>query len=301
MKYDHLVLLLSSLGRSKKIFFPIGLNIDVTKECNLCCKHCYFQHQNYQKELDIEGWVEKFEEIKENLPNIFSIDWIGGEPLLRPEIIEKGKEYFPINTIITNGTIPLPKWKDCVFFVSIDGTKEFHEQTRKENIYDKIKININRDDVDVYINFTINKINFNCLEEFLEEWSETKVQGVLFTFCTPIKNSGIDFSLDWEKRDIILEEIKRLKDKYKNFILNSYEIIDLMKHEKAKTVLKECIFRQGAYISLDPEGRDKSNCSMGENADCSKCGCIVPYFATYIKKQKIVQHPNFDKIFKNGL
>jgi len=30
-------------------------------------------------------------------------------------------------------------------------------------------------------------------------------------------------------------------------------------------------------ISLDPMGKPKPKCVMGEKADCSRCGCIVPY------------------------
>lgn len=298
MKYDYLASFLLKIPHIKKFIFPIGLNVDVTKHCNLKCKHCYFQHQNQEKELSIEDWLKKLEKIKKSIPTIVSVDWIGGEPLLRKELIEKGKKYFPVNTIITNGTIPLPKWDDCIFLVSIDGTKEYHERTRKKDIYEKIKKNIDRDDIDVYINFTINSINVNSIEAFLEEWSKTKVQGVLFTFCTPIKGASDDLSLEWEKRDLIVEQIIELKRKYKDFILNLWESLDLMKSGKAKKVLENCVFRKKAFISLDAEGKTKTPCSMGQKANCSKCGCIVPYLFYFLQNKEIEFSPNYNKSFE---
>ena len=32
--------------------------------------------------------------------------------------------------VVTNGSIELPKWKNCVFNISIDGTKEYYEKIR---------------------------------------------------------------------------------------------------------------------------------------------------------------------------
>ncbi len=41
--------------------YAVG-SIDVTNRCNLRCEHCYFfaEEQN-EKELSIEGWIEKLE------------------------------------------------------------------------------------------------------------------------------------------------------------------------------------------------------------------------------------------------
>ncbi|MEA3453308.1 MAG: hypothetical protein U9R12_00090 [Candidatus Caldatribacteriota bacterium] len=120
-------------------------------------------------------------------------------------------KFFRYNLIITNGTIPLPNWPNGVFEVSVDGTKKFHEIIRGKN-YDKIKQNINRKDLHVNIACIINKLNYQCLRDMVEEWSKTKVKGIHFGFYSPTKTNSLDdLWIDFKLRDKIIEEIRLLK------------------------------------------------------------------------------------------
>ncbi len=49
--------------------------------------------------------MEKFKEMGTSWNKTRSVTWIGGEPLLRKDLIEKGKKYFAHNLIVTNGLI----------------------------------------------------------------------------------------------------------------------------------------------------------------------------------------------------
>ena len=94
--------------------YAIG-SIDVTNRCNLRCEHCYFfaeDHDN-EKELSIEAWVEKLEEMKAAGHPMMLCTWVGGEPMMRKNLIEVGRKYFKHNTIVTNGTVELPDWDNC--------------------------------------------------------------------------------------------------------------------------------------------------------------------------------------------
>lgn len=133
------------------IKFPIGISIDVTHRCNLKCKHCYFLKQNYKSELSEEIFLKKIKEIKKDYPSIIHASWVGGEPLLRKSLVKKGMKLFPFNMIVTNGTMRLPKWKNCAFNISVDGTKKYYEKIRGVNFYDKVKQNANRKDISVNI------------------------------------------------------------------------------------------------------------------------------------------------------
>jgi len=174
------------------IKFPIGISVDVTNKCNLRCKHYYFFQQNYQKELSEDELLERIIEIKKKYPSIIHSSWVGGEPLLRKNVVEKGLKFFPFNMVVTNGTIELPKWKNCVFNVSVDGTKEYYEKVRAPKMYDKVKRYANRNDIRVNIACVLNKKNYYCIEDLLKEWRKTKVGGVNFDFFTPIKGAGKD-------------------------------------------------------------------------------------------------------------
>ena len=256
--------------------FPLAVSIDVTNKCNLRCKHCYFFQQDHKKELSDKDLLKKIRQIKTQYPSIIHATWIGGEPLLRKDVVEKGLKLFPFNMVVTNGSMELPNWKNCVFNVSVDGTKKYYEEVRGLKIYDKVKKHANRNDIRINIACVLNKKNYHCIEPLLEEWKETKIGGVNFDFYTPIKGIKEDLWLGWNERDKIIEQLLVLKKKYGNFILNSNSVLELMKSENSKNVTKNCKLPQ-AVISLDPVGNRKLPCVLGEKADCSKCGCVVPF------------------------
>ncbi len=268
------------------IQFPIGISIDVTNRCNLKCKHCYFFQQNHKEELGNEDLLNKIRKIKDKYPSIIHASWVGGEPLLRKEVVEKGLKLFPFNMVVTNGSIELPKWNNCVFNVSVDGTKEYYEKLRGLKIYDKVKKHANRNDIHVNIACVLNKKNHHCIEPFLKEWRNTKVGGVNFDFYTPIKGIEENLWLNWKERDKIIQQLLVLKKKYGNFILNSKSILKLMKSENSKKITSNCILPK-AVICLDPIGNRKLPCVIGDKADCTKCGCVVPFQieSIIVKKQ----------------
>jgi Fe-coproporphyrin III synthase len=255
---------------------PIGISIDVTSKCNLRCKHCYFFPQNHKEELNAEDLLAKIREIKRKYPSIIHASWVGGEPLLRKEIVEEGIKIFPLNMVVTNGSMELPGWKNCVFNVSVDGTKNYYEKIRGIKIYDAVKEHANRNDIRVNIACVLNKINLECIKPMLEEWRKTKVIGVSFGFYTPIKGEDENLSLGWEDRDKIINKLLVLKQKYGNFLLNSKSVLKLMKSENAREVLSNCLLPK-AVVCLDPMGNRKMPCVIGDKADCKRCGCIIPF------------------------
>src|SRR3989344_3869035 len=150
--------------------FPITAAFEVTSRCTLKCKHCYWWRDKHGKELNDDEFYAKVTEIKRNYPTLISAVWLGGEPLLRAELVDKCRKLFVFNDVITNGTLPLPLWKNVQFCCSVDGTEEYDEAQRGKNTYKRVKENINRPDINVNINCVITKINQVCIEKFVEEW-----------------------------------------------------------------------------------------------------------------------------------
>lgn len=268
--------------------YPIGISIDVTYKCNLRCKHCYFLTQNYTDELNDVALLTRLNEIKRKYPTIIHASWVGGEPLLRKSLVEKGMKLFPFNMIVTNGTIELPNWKNCVFNVSVDGTKQYYEQIRGKGFYDLVKKNANRKDIKVNVACVLNKKNYHCIEDMLKEWKETSVGGVVFDFYTPIKTIKEDLWLNWEERDNIIRKLFFLKKKYGNFLLNPKPVLDLMLSKNSKNITKNCLLPK-AVVCLDSMGNQKLPCVIGQKADCSKCGCIIPFFVESVIVRKQVK------------
>src|SRR5215475_9189220 len=69
-------------------------SVDVTNECNLRCHHCYFFEHEQPGSLAVERWRGFFEKLKAEGFLFFSCSWVGGEPMMRQEVVEMGMTYF---------------------------------------------------------------------------------------------------------------------------------------------------------------------------------------------------------------
>jgi len=277
-------------GRLAKLgFFALGIprgsfcSIDVTARCNLRCRHCYFLEQGHERERELT--VEEWERLLDGLRRqawprpypAFQCSWVGGEPLLRREVVERCRRFFPYNIVVTNGTIPLPDWPDVHFFVSVDGTRAAHEAIRGEGTYERIKRHADRPDLDVMVTCCINRKNAHCIEEFVKEWDGSSVRHVALEFHTPIHGLAADeeLALAPEERDRILELLLELKRIYGHFILPPARTYRLMRSDRADRVTRSCLYREA--VVLGPDGRRKFPCMLGPKADCERCGCIIPF------------------------
>jgi len=257
-------------------------SVDVTRNCNLHCKHCYFRNMHYSNELSIGGWLT----ILNQLRHTFHMTWVGGEPLLRKELIEGGKSLFEINWVVTNGTLPLPSWDDVVFLVSVDGTKDFHEQIRGAGSYSRTKENVESATTKrLYLLTVLNTINYRCLTDFLREWSQTNIKGIKFDFHTPLSHND-QLWLPFQLRDKILTQLCELRSEYGNFILLTDKIANLMRSKSCHKVTKNCLVRK-LGLCFDPRGKIKRPCVI-EGAICEKCGCMVAFltWAVFIENDE---------------
>jgi MoaA/NifB/PqqE/SkfB family radical SAM enzyme len=258
-------------------------SIDVTNKCNLRCKHCYYfsYDQEQGPELSIEEWLTRIEAMQKGRRAFFSCTWVGGEPLLRRELIEKGRKFFRANRVVTNGTLPLPDWKNVEFHVSIDGTEALHDAIRGNGCYAKIKKNLGSTacpDINVAIACCLNRSNIGCIDDLIREWKQVPhVRHILFDFFTPIKGVKEDLWLTFDERDAMVEKLKALKLEHGSFIGAPDGTFDLMKqHRRHKAIGKNCVFINNG-TSFDAWGNIKKPCVIGPKADCDRCGCIVPF------------------------
>ena len=63
---------------------------------------------------------------------IFVVTLVGGEPLLRPDLIKLFCDEMPKRVcVVTNGTIPLKRFEKLYFYwISLDGTEKVHDSIR---------------------------------------------------------------------------------------------------------------------------------------------------------------------------
>lgn len=165
-----------------------------TKTCNLKCRHCYANadEKSHPGELTLKEAKDMLSDLKEfNVPVIL---FSGGEPLIRKDFFDLLKYNSNLgirSTISTNGTL-LTKdvCKDIKSIgvgyvgVSLDGIGERHDKFRGvKGAFDSALKGIrNCIDIDqrVGLRFTINKHNYDQLEEIFYLIKEEKIPRVCF-------------------------------------------------------------------------------------------------------------------------
>jgi MoaA/NifB/PqqE/SkfB family radical SAM enzyme len=258
-------------------------SIDVTQKCNLRCKHCYFfEHDQPERALSVDAWVALLEDWKRTRSRwefpFFQCSWVGGEPLLRPEVIERCRKYFRYNLVVTNGTLPLPDWPAVDFYVSVDGDEEVHEDLRqRKGIYRQIKNNVlARGPGRVTVSYCITRHNAHCIERVVEEWAPL-ASGFTFDFYTPMEGKNDPLWIAWQERDAIIDRLLALRRAYPDGLKVTEPALRLMVSDRATTVTQNCLFAKKAF-AYTAAGQPKEKCMMGAKADCSRCGCIVPFY-----------------------
>ncbi|NTV50570.1 MAG: radical SAM protein [Geobacteraceae bacterium] len=288
--------LFSTYNLAQLGFFLFGIpknsfgSVDVTNRCNLRCDHCYFFEQEHSSEWSLDQWREKFENMKAEGFRSFQCTWVGGEPLLRLPLIELGRRYFKYNTVTTNGSLPLPDWKDVSWYISVDGGRESHDKMRnKPGLFDTIRQNIDATEgLKITIAYCITSENVTEISASLEEWSSNpKVRNIVFSFFTPVRGVDDSLWLEWEGKDQILEFLIEMKSLYGDFIVNTTRTLRLMKSDRARTVTDKCPFAEKSF-ALGPDGVMKEPCMLGPKADCHRCGCVVPFYLKSLTDRKLV-------------
>ena len=146
----------------------------VTEDCNLRCTYCYMVGKNkfHRMDFDTAKNIVDFlmnDEYSLNLSDSIMLDFIGGEPLLEIDLIDRICDYFLLKaykenhkwfpnymfTFSTNGILyGSEKVREFIkkhsvhsyFSMSIDGTKEKHDMTRVDlngkGSYDRVIKNL---------------------------------------------------------------------------------------------------------------------------------------------------------------
>lgn len=269
-------------------------SIDATERCNLRCRHCYFYSPAYDHETagaaSLEQWRARFDGLRARGFPFYGVTWVGGEPLLRPDLVALGMEYFRFNKVVTNGTIALPDWPRVSFVVSVDGTEAAHDLQRGARTYAKIKRNVRaagERGLNVALHCCLTSLNIDAIEPLVAEWRAEPVRGIVFDFYTPVE--GLDDALwpGWERREGAIDRLLALKRRHGDFIRVPRAVLRAMRRAAMDRYVgspRTCAFARRAF-AWDPRGERRRPCMLGEKADCARCGCIVPYALGKIERR----------------
>ncbi|MDE1727004.1 MAG: radical SAM protein [Thaumarchaeota archaeon] len=266
---------------------PVYGSADIINVCNLHCEHCYWWlNRKENEELTVEQWKKVIDEkFKKN--HVFIITLVGGEPTMRPDVIELFVKEFPKRIcIVTNGTFPLKRYENLYFYwISIDGTKDIHDKIRGNGAWDKTRKNaidyVEKNGKlaykDIWITMTINSLNYKTVKNVIEEWKDYSNK-IGFQFHTPfMKNDPLWFPFG-EERTRVVDEIIAMRAKYPDYIINPDSQLELMKKNWGGKGTTPVDCPTWAILSVDHMGREKKPCCIGSAEDksmkpiCEDCG-----------------------------
>lgn len=264
--------------KQKKVDHPVHGNYDITSRCNFHCEHCYFYRsypdQSGKNDLSDKEWQEKFAADYEAGVRYAYIT--GGEPALRLRVVAAADRIFDIVVIFSNGTIKIdPRIKRSIF-VSLDGPRAVHARIRGRDYYDRIMQNT-KDDRRVLFTCTLSTTNARYIEETYQIAKAQRVCGIMFGFYTAAR---ADFKndplyLSGAKREEALRVLSRLHHDDPNFVFVTPKMLAVFRDQRHAP---DCNFNAafGSAVSYYPDGRRKTQCVVGEGANCQSCGCPQP-------------------------
>ncbi|MEN2985176.1 MAG: radical SAM protein [Thermodesulfovibrionaceae bacterium] len=203
------------------------LELQITKRCNLKCKHCFV---GQSKPIDLP-----FEKIKRVLTDFEELQGLrvlitGGEPLLHPEfdkINDFIKDIALRKILFTNGTLIderlLSKLNVHELQISLDGMEQGHEALRGSGTFEKTLSAIKKAkdfNFDVSVATVIHKENLNEFEELEALIKDLNVREWI------VDALSIKGNLDQNKMLWVLPEIAgKIMSKY-GFTLNEHPKVE---------------------------------------------------------------------------
>ncbi|RJP67323.1 MAG: radical SAM protein [Candidatus Abyssobacteria bacterium SURF_17] len=280
-------------------FFPVAM-VNVTNRCTLKCRHCFVYRdgnpnerpQRASDEMDTQMMLATLARLRDR-HQIHTMVWMGGEPLLRKDVLREGVKLFPENTIVTNGTIDLIDLGPCVYVVSLDGPEEINDRTRGKGSFKRVMRTLSRIPQGftptVQVQCVVTRENEHCVEEFLETVLPTKAKGLTYTFYVPRQHDTSPMA--WhslEEREPAVRRVMDLKTRHRDFVWNSMESLELMLPANSKAVTDNCLPKKFLLpLYLNGKEFEIPFCCAGNDVNCDLCGMWgVFHFAAKMKTHK---------------
>ncbi|MDP6377046.1 MAG: radical SAM protein [Pseudomonadales bacterium] len=268
----------------------------VTNACNLTCPHCFvFRDETPHDPRDKLRDATLLHQLRvlRDRHNIKSMLFMGGEPMIRRNLVLTAMDLFEQSSIVTNGTYGIPSVPGHLVTVSLDGPPEYNDQVRGRDVFDKVRDAIfARDPGDgttVILQMTITRDNAPHLEEYVRHVADWPVDGIAFTFYVPSSDDRSVFVWkDLKERDAVIRRLLKLKRQFPQIKAN-VGALELMFSdvclESTGTQGENCLLKSTLPLYVGENGRlERTFCCYGNNVDCTRCGAYAVFNGAYHRK-----------------
>ena len=169
---------------------------DVTDQCNLRCKGCFFfssgEHRKAHEEKDINKWNQFVAQEKKRGVNLAIL--IGGEPTLYPERIAAFYDRLP-SYCATNGQIKIDRdrFRDLMIGISLWGDSEIEKQLRGKDTFSTSLKNYAGDPC-TYFLFTISPRQLGSIEPVVQRIVDAGLKVHMQLLSNDESVSGFDWN-----------------------------------------------------------------------------------------------------------
>ena len=260
---------------------------DVTNQCNLRCKGCFFFSSNEDKaaaeEKDIIKWQAFIEREKDRGVNLAIL--IGGEPTLHLDRVEAFYKRLP-TFCATNGLIKIPRdrFPDMMLGISLWGDEADEKMLRGKDTFSISSKNY-EGDPNVYYLYTLTPKQIGKIERIIVKIRDVglKVHMQLLS-----NDEGVDgFNWQPEQLEVLRTEMDDMLDNYPDTLISSkyyHDIITSGKMLGRNFGWDECPSVTQPLDHRDPRPKrliefirwasdlnTMHRCCTSETRDCSSC------------------------------
>jgi MoaA/NifB/PqqE/SkfB family radical SAM enzyme len=213
--------------KRQDVHVPPIMIFSITNRCNLHCKGCYAQalRPSPNGEMSSEQLQSVFTEARE-LGISFAV-LAGGEPLVRPEILEITKEHPEILSLLfTNGLLidedvlaAFKEQRHLVPVISLEGYEEDTDGRRGRGVYDYLQTiipELKERGIFFAVAMTVTRSNYPTVtgEPFIEDLLELGCQMLIYLEYTPIREGTEDWVITDEQRASMPGTMEAYRHKY---------------------------------------------------------------------------------------
>ncbi|MFX1258777.1 MAG: radical SAM protein [Promethearchaeota archaeon] len=228
-----------SLKKKVGLFY---LQLHITPNCNLRCKHCYedFTATNYDdllKSKEIFKIIDEFSDFLDIIDMRGKIYFTGGEPILDPNLlryIAKASNLNLITMLLSNGTLiddlKARELRDVgtnIVQISLDGLEDTHDFIRGNGNFKKATLgldNCNNVGINTTVMTTLSRLNASEIEGLIQHCIKHNVNRISFGRLVPTGNGAHLFDQLLTNQELLhlFKKLKRLRKKYKNSIFFAF-------------------------------------------------------------------------------